>query len=63
MTGKSLRAWMDAKAADWADVVSYAHQHLQQPGLDYWLQAEPAYFRAERNKAAQMGHWPKVGTE
>ena len=47
--------------ADWADIVAFAHRHLQQPALDYWLEAEPSYFKSERDRAVAAGHWPRMG--
>ena len=44
--------------ADWADVVRFAHKHLAQPNLEYYLDDEPAYFRGERDKAVKAGYWP-----
>jgi hypothetical protein len=53
----TLRSWMATQRADADDVAAYARRWLVQPGLSYWLEAEPAYFRQERDKAVRLGHW------
>jgi hypothetical protein len=59
----TLRSWMAAQRADQADVEAYARRWLVQPGLEAALEDNAEYFRAQRDRAVRLGHWPVRGQD